>query len=145
GWRGRGAYSSRLPRQLDDLARRGGGAGLGRDPGLGQHASPLFLTGPGHPDHQRHPETEVALRLDDPARDLVATGYPAEDVDQDAADPLVHRKQLERVVDHLRPGAATDVEEVRRPPSLSGHQVQRVHDQPGAVADDADPAVEADV
>src|SRR5207302_7703884 len=89
GWCGLRGCSSRLPRQLDDLARRGSGAGLGRDPGLRQHASPFFLTGPGHPDHQRHPETEVALRLDDPARDLVAPGYPTEDADQDAADPLV--------------------------------------------------------
>ena len=48
-------------------------------------------------------------------------------------------------MDDLRFGAAADVEEVRRPPSLSGHQVQRVHDQPGAVADHADPAVEPDV
>ena len=65
-----------------------------------------------------------------------------------------HRRVVEDDVEavghHLGRGAAADVEEVRRLDAAVllagvGDDVERGHDQPGAVADDADLAVELDV
>ncbi len=65
-------------------------------------------------------------------------------------DLVVVQDHVEAVGHHLGRGAAADVEEVRRLHAavlLTGvrHDVERGHHQPGAVADDADGAVELDV
>src|SRR5579884_1713724 len=60
---------------------------LDRDePGLGQDRAALFRVGAGQPHDQRHLAHVAALeRFDDPLRDLVAAGDPAEDVDEHRA------------------------------------------------------------
>ena len=52
---------------------------------------------------------------------------------------------LERAGHHVGVGAAADVEEVGRLAADLVDDVERAHGQPGAVGDDADRAVEADV
>ena len=52
---------------------------------------------------------------------------------------------LERGGHHVGVGAAADVEEVGGRATDLVHDVERAHRQPGAVGDDADAAVEADV
>src|SRR6478752_3712587 len=89
-------------------------------------------------------------RLDDAVGDLVAGGDPTEDVDEDALHGRVAEDDLEAVGHDLRRGAATDVQEVRGLHAAEvltgvGDDVERAHDQTGAVADDADLAVELDV
>src|SRR3954468_3950235 len=89
-------------------------------------------------------------RLDDAVRDGVAGGDPAEDVDEDALHGRVGQDDLQPVGHNLGGGATADVEEVGRPHAaelLAGvrDDVQGAHDQAGAVADDADLALELDV
>src|SRR6478609_7289116 len=93
---------------------------------------------------------EDLQRLDDAVRDGVAGGDPAEDVDEHALD-------LRVVEDDVEPGrhdgcrrSAADVEEVGGLDALvllAGvrDHVEGAHDQPRAVADDADLAVELHV
>src|ERR1051326_1038637 len=107
------------------------------------------------PDHQRLGDRLAPLgkhgqRVHDAVGDRVAGGDAAEDVDEDAAHRRVGQHDLQPVRHHLGRGAAADVEEVRRPDPtelLAGisDNVQGRHDQAGAVADDADRAVELDV
>ena len=80
-----------------------------------------------------------------PSRHLVAARDPAEDVEQHGGDLLVGEDHLDRARDRLGLRAAAGVEEVRRPPARLGDHVERRHDQPGAVAEDADVAVELHV
>src|SRR4029453_17895805 len=93
---------------------------------------------------------EQCERLHDAVGHLVACGYPAEDVDQDAADVGVGEDDFQPVGHHFRRSTTADVEEVRgfdSPellPRVRDH-VERRHDQTCAVADDADLAVELDV
>ena len=87
---------------------------------------------------------------DDAVGDLVAGGDATEDVDEDRLHLDVAQDDVEAVGHHLGRGAATDVEEVRRlhaavPLTGVRDDVERRHDQAGAVADDADGAVELDV
>ena len=60
-------------------------------------------------------------------------------------DLRVARDHLERVDDALGAAAAAEVAEVRRPAAGDDDHVDRRHRQPGAVAEDADLAVELDV
>src|SRR3954447_4246064 len=85
-------------------------------------------------------------RRDDAVRPRVARGDAAEDVHEDALDLRVRRDDVEAGSHHLGGGAAADVEEVRRlhaavPLAGVRDDVERAHDQPGAVADDPDLAV----
>ena len=86
---------------------------------------------------------EDLQRADDAVGDLVAGGDAAEDVDEHALDLLVVEDHVEAVGHHLGVGAAADVEEVGRLHAavrLTGvrDDVEGRHDQPRAVADDAD-------
>ena len=87
---------------------------------------------------------------DDAVGDGVAGGDPAEDVDEDALHGRVAQDDVQPVGHDLGRGAAADVEEVGRLDAAElltgvGDDVQGAHDQAGAVADDADLAVELDV
>src|ERR1700712_2330199 len=93
---------------------------------------------------------EDAQGAHDPVGDGVAGGDATEDVDEHALHGRVGEDDLQAVGHHLGRGATADVEEVGRahPAELLagvGDDVQRAHDQPGAVADDADLALELDV
>ena len=88
----------------------------------------------------------ICLRgLDDPLGDLVAAGDAAEDVEEDRVDLLVGGDHLERVDDRLGLRAAAGVEEVGGLAAGLGDDVEGRHAEPGAVAEDADVAVELDV
>src|SRR5579859_3591661 len=87
---------------------------------------------------------------DDAVRHRVAGGDTAEHVDEHAAHAGVGQHDLQAVRHHLGRGPAADVQEVRGPDPAEGlaglrDHVQRGHHQPGAVADDADLAVELDI
>src|SRR5580704_4732809 len=107
------------------------------------------------PDHDRPVDLLAALgeqadRRDDPVGHRVAGGDPAEDVHEHATHARVGQHDLQPVRHHLGGRAAADVEEVRGADAAErlarvGHHVQGGHDQAGAVADDADLAVELDV
>src|SRR5215217_1017221 len=93
---------------------------------------------------------EDLQRVDDAVGDRVARGDAAEHVDEHALDLRVPEDDVQAVRHHLRGRPAADVQEVRRlhPADLRTgvrDDVQGAHDQPGAVADDADLAVELDV
>ena len=83
--------------------------------------------------------------LDDALGDLLAPGDAAEDVDEDRAHVLVVVDHVEGGRHHVGVGAAADVEEVGGLAADLVDDVERAHRQPGAVGDDADRAVEADV
>src|SRR3954451_23583018 len=88
--------------------------------------------------------------LHDAVGDRVAGGDAAEDVHEDGPDRRVAEHDLQPVRHHLGARAAADVEEVGRldaavPLAGVGHHVEGGHDQAGAVADDADLAVQLDV
>src|SRR5487761_1461140 len=122
------------------------------DPCLVQDAPPLGRLVAVQPHHDRVPHrlTAGAEHADcrhDAVGHRVARGDSAEDVDEDAAHRRVGQHDLQPVGHHLGRGAAADVQEVRRAHAAEllagvGHHVQRGHDQPGAVADDADLAVQ---
>src|SRR5216683_1719782 len=57
----------------------------------------------------------------------------------------VHQDDGERVLDHLRLGAASDVAEVGRAAACPLDEIQRAHAEARAVADDPDVAVERDI
>ena len=80
-----------------------------------------------------------------PLRHLVAARDAAEDVEQHGAHLLVREDHLDRARDRLRLRAAAGVEEVGGPPAGLSHHVERGHHEPGAVAEDADVAVELHV
>ncbi|VXB31501.1 Predicted hydrolase or acyltransferase (Modular protein) (fragment) [Curtobacterium sp. 8I-2] len=93
---------------------------------------------------------EDAERGDDAVRDGVARGDAAEDVHEHALHLRVAEDDVEAVGHDLGRGAAADVEEVgglHAAVALTGvgDDVERRHDEPRAVADDADLAVELDV
>ena len=83
-------------------------------------------------------DRHLVERLEDPARDLVAAGDPAEDVEQDRLHLRVAGDDLERVDDALRVAAAAEVAEVRRAAAGERDDVERRHGEPGAVAEDPD-------
>ncbi len=89
-------------------------------------------------------------RADDAVGHRVTGGDAAEHVDEDALDLRVGDDDLEPVGHDLRGGAAADVEEVGGLDAAvglsgAGDHVEGAHDEAGAVADDADRAVELDV
>src|SRR5581483_920318 len=75
---------------------------------------------------------ERVERGEDPARDLVSPGDPAEDVEEDRLDLRVARDHLESVDDSLRAAAAAEVAEVRGPAADVRDDVHRRHAEPGA-------------
>ncbi len=92
--------------------------------------------------------------MHDPVGHRVTCGDAAEDVDEHALHVRVGKDDLQTVRHHLGRGATADVQEVRgtnrsrtRVQLLAGvgDDVERRHDQAGAVADDADLALELDV
>ena len=91
------------------------------------------------------PGGQLGLRHDDAPGDLFAARDAAEDVDEDALDLGIARDEEQRLLHHLGLGAAADVEEVGRLAARARDHVERRHDEAGAVADDADVAVELDV
>src|SRR5688572_13221085 len=93
---------------------------------------------------------EVLQGRDDAVGDGVAGGDAAEDIDEDALHGRVGQDDVQPVAHDLGRGAATDVEEVRGLDAAElltgvGDDVEGAHDQAGAVADDADLALELDV
>ncbi len=134
-----------VPGQRDDLVGGLGGADRGDDARLLEQRPALLLARPGHAHHQRLGDLQLVAGGDDPLGDLVAARDAAEDVDEDAAHLGIEQHHLERVAHLLGAGAAADVEEVGGLAALLLDQVERVHHQAGAVADDADVAVEVDV
>ena len=96
-------------------------------------------------DDDRLRDRHLVERREDPARHLVAARDPAEDVEEDRLHLRVGGDHLERVDDAFRVAAAAEVAEVRGPAAGERDHVQRRHDEPGAVAEDADLAVELDV
>src|ERR671933_107104 len=120
--------------------------------GLGEDPPALLHVVAVETDDQRLGRlvAEQLQRVHDAVGDRVAGGDPAEDVDEDALHGGVGQDDVQPVGHDLGRGAAPDVEEVGRlgPAELLtgvGDDVQRAHHQPGAVADDADLAVELDV
>ena len=84
-------------------------------------------------------------RGDDAVRDLFTLGDATEDVDEDRLHVRVVVDHLERAGHDLGVGAAADVEEVGRRAADLADDVDGAHREAGAVGDDADEAVEADV
>ena len=78
-------------------------------------------------------------------RDFVAARDAAKDVDQDPLHPRIPGQQLQRAVHHIGLRPAADIEKVGGMTPLALHQVEGVHHQPGAVADDPDGSLEPDV
>src|SRR5690625_254293 len=117
-----------------------------------EDAAPLFDVVPVEADDQRL-RRGIAQDLEglhDAVGHSVARRDAAEHVDEDALDLLVPEDHVEAVGHDLRRGAAADVEEVRglHPAVVLtgvGDDVERRHDEPCAVADDADLAVELHV
>ena len=119
---------------------RSGVAGLGEDPPA------LLRVRAVQPDHDRH------VRLDTLA---APRGCPAPPASQRVIPPkmLMNTQRTagsdsttsQRGRHQVGARAAADVEEVRRAPARLRHDVERRHHQPGAVADDADLAVELHV
>ena len=118
--------------------------GLG-DAGVEQDLAALLGVRAVEADDDRRPQVDAAERLDDALGDLLAAGDAAEDVDEDALHLLVVVDDLERRGHHVGVGAAADVEEVGGRAADLVDDVERAHRQAGAVGDDADRAVEADV
>src|SRR5579884_1507800 len=144
-----------------ELGRAGSGAVHGvhllesGQPGLGQDLAAELGVVAVEPDHQRlvhglAARAEQREGLHDAVGHRVAGGDAAEDVDEHGLDRRVAQDDLQAVGHHLGRGAAADVKEVRRLdaavrlPGVGDH-VEGGHDQAGAVADDADLAVELDV
>ena len=92
------------------------------------------------PDHHRHLALLLGPGLDQAARDLVAAGDAAEDVDEDRLDVRVVEDQPHRRGDPVGLRAAADVEEVRRRAAGALDEVHRRHREAGAVDHAADVA-----
>ncbi len=83
--------------------------------------------------------------LHEPVGDLVAARDAAEDVEEHGLDLLVGEDHLDGTGDRLGLRSAARVEEVRRLAAVLRDDVERAHDEPRAVAEDPDVAVELDV
>src|SRR3954453_17701018 len=152
---------------LDEAERRLGGGelgGLARGAvhrvhqghqgvvGLGEDPPALLHVVAVEPDDQRLGRlvAEQLQCVHDAVGHRVAGRDAPEDVHEHALDGGVGQDDVQAVGHHVGRGATTDVEEVGRlhaPELLTGvrDDVQRAHHQAGAVADDADLAVELDV
>ena len=80
-----------------------------------------------------------------PLRHQVAPGDASEDVHEHDLHGGIGQHDLERRGHLVGRRAAADVEEVRGPRARLGHDVERGHHEPGAVADDAHVSVELHV
>src|SRR3954453_17880754 len=123
-----------------------GVVGLGEDPPALLHVVAV------EPDDQRLGRlvAEQLQCVHDAVGDRVARRDAPEHVHEHALDGGVGQDDVQAVGHHLGRGATTDVEEVGRLHAaelLTGvrDDVERAHHQAGAVADDADLAVELDV
>ena len=105
----------------------------------------LLVVGAVQAHHERHLGLDLVERLDQALGHLVAAGDAAEDVEQHRGDAVVGEDDLHGLGDRLGLGAAAGVEEVGGPAARLGHDVERGHHQAGAVAQDADVAVERHV
>ena len=112
---------------------------------LGQQRAALLVVGAVEAHDERDGRLDLLERLDQALRDLVAARDAAEDVEQHGGDVLVGEDHLDRLGDRLGLRAAAGVEEVRGRAARLGDDVERGHHEPGAVAEDADVAVELDV
>jgi hypothetical protein len=107
---------------------------------------PTFLgVRPVEPDDDGKLDGALLYGREQSPRHLVAAGYAAEDVEEDAPDLLVGGHDVEGCGDLLRVRAAADVTEVRRLAARLSHHVERAHHEPRPVAEDAHVAVELDV
>src|SRR5512146_161231 len=126
-----------------------------RQPGIVQDPPALGRLVAIQPDHDRAIDRLTALREQGDGRDdavghRVAGGDAAEDVHEHRLHRRVRQHDLQTIGHHLSRRAAADVKEVRRADAAElltrvGDHIQRRHDQAGAVADDADLAVQLDV
>ncbi len=138
----------RALRQFDDL---GGGAVHGRlgvhvrEVRLGQHRAALHVVGAVEADDERDRRLDLSNASIRPRGDLVAAGDAAEDVEQHGLDLRVGEDHLDGAGDRVGLRAAAGVEEVRGLAAGALDDVERRHHQPGAVAEDADVAVELHV
>ena len=115
-------------------------------PASAQDLATLLGVGAVEADDDRRPQVDAAERLDDALGDLLAAGDAAEDVDEDRSS---------RFWSKLITSSAAAITSALAPPPMSRKlaaraadlvdDVERAHRQPGAVGDDADRAVEADV
>src|SRR5690349_2574532 len=96
------------------------------------------------PHDHRHVPRLLGPGLDQASSDLVTTGDPPEDVDEDRVDLRVGEDQPHRVGHLVGSRATADVEEVRRLAAGPLDEVHGGHRQPGAVDHAADRAVELD-
>ena len=112
---------------------------------LGQQLAALLVVGAVEAHDERHGRLDLLERLDQALGDLVAARDAAEDVEQHGGDVRVGEDHLDGGGDRLGLRAAAGVEEVRRRAARLGDDVQRGHHEAGAVAEDADVAVELDV
>ena len=113
--------------------------------GVGQQAESLLGVGAVQADDERHVDLDPPEGLDDPLGDLVAAGDAAEDVEEDRDHLRVGGDHLERVDDRVGLGATAGVEEVGGTAPGLGDDVEGGHAEAGAVAEDADVAVELHV
>src|SRR4051794_34373889 len=113
--------------------------------GLGQQTAALLVVRAVEAHDERHLRLDLLERLDEALGHLVAPGDAAEDVEQHGLDLRVGQDALDRRDDRVGLRSAAGVEEVRRRAADLGDHVERRHDEPGAVAEDADVAVELDV
>src|SRR6266496_1868628 len=122
--------------------------------GLGEDAAALVGVVAVQAHHDRLVDGVAARRqqlerLHDAVGHGVARGDATEDVDEHRPHVAVTEDDLQAVRHDLGRRAAADVEEVGRPDIVLrpgvGDDVQRRHDEAGAVADDADLAVQLDV
>src|SRR5215469_15793722 len=102
------------------------------------------------PVHHFAPLSQQAYRGDDAVSDRVAGGDPAEDVHEDRLHGRVRQHDLQAVGHHHGGRAAADVQEVRGADAAEllarvRDHVEGGHDQAGAVADNADLALQLDV
>ena len=108
-------------------------------------ARPSSSFGPVQAHHDRQRRAQSVERGQEPLGHLVAAGDATEDVDQERLHLVVGQEHLERGDHVVGLRAAAGVEEVRRAAARQGDHVERAHDEAGAVAEDADVAVELDV
>src|SRR5699024_7605078 len=112
---------------------------------VGKHFLALVHVSSFQPDDQRNLHFDILDRIDDAFGNGVAAHDATEDIDQNGLDLVVGENQLERLLDALGVGAATDVEKVGRLTARQFDHVHGRHGQTGPVDHASDVAVEGDV
>src|SRR4051794_6084601 len=87
----------------------------------------FFGIGSVEANHDRCLHLDLLERGHDPVRNFVAPRDATEDVHQDRSHILVRVDHFDRVREHSRVGAATDVQEVRGRTTDLVHHVERAH------------------